>query len=88
MSGHDPEGNALYGVDVFVDPDYRGLRLGRRLYDARKQLCETLNLKSIIFGGRIPGLRRIFRSYDTRRLHSKSQRQRNLRSGFIISAVK
>ncbi|MEZ4566667.1 MAG: hypothetical protein R2860_06770 [Desulfobacterales bacterium] len=29
-----------------------GLRLGRRLYDARKELCETLNLKSIIFGGR------------------------------------
>ncbi len=55
MSSHDPEGNALYGVDVFVDPDYRGLRLGRRLYDARKELCEKLNLKSIIFGGRIPG---------------------------------
>ncbi|RJP84968.1 MAG: GNAT family N-acetyltransferase [Desulfobacteraceae bacterium] len=55
MSGHDPDGNALYGVDIFVDPDYRGLRLGRRLYDARKELCETLNLKSIIFGGRIPG---------------------------------
>jgi predicted amidohydrolase/GNAT superfamily N-acetyltransferase len=55
MGGHDPDGNALYGVDVFVDPDYRGLRLGRRLYDARKELCETLNLKSIIFGGRIPG---------------------------------
>jgi len=55
MSGHDPEGNALYGVDIFVGPEYRGLRLGRRLYDARKQLCETLNLKSIIFGGRIPG---------------------------------
>jgi len=55
MSGHDPMGDALYGVDIFVDPDYRGLRLGRRLYDARKQLCETLNLKSIIFGGRIPG---------------------------------
>ncbi len=55
MTGHDPDGNALYGVDIFVDPDYRGLRLGRRLYDARKELCETLNLKSIIFGGRIPG---------------------------------
>jgi predicted amidohydrolase/GNAT superfamily N-acetyltransferase len=55
MSGHDPDGNALYGVDIFVDPDYRGLRLGRRLYDARKELCEKLNLKSIIFGGRIPG---------------------------------
>ena len=55
MTGHDPDGNALYGIDVFVDPAYRGLRLGRRLYDARKELCETLNLKSIIFGGRIPG---------------------------------
>ena len=55
MTGHDPDGNALYGVDIFVDPDYRGLRLGRRLYDARKELCETLNLKSILFGGRIPG---------------------------------
>ena len=29
MTGHDPDGNALYGVDIFVDPDYRGLRLGR-----------------------------------------------------------
>jgi len=55
MSAHEPDGNALYGVDVFVDPEYRGLRLGRRLYDARKELCEKLNLKSIIFGGRIPG---------------------------------
>lgn len=55
MSSHDPEGDVLYGVDIFVDPKYRGLRLGRRLYDARKELCETLNLKSIIFGGRIPG---------------------------------
>jgi predicted amidohydrolase len=31
------------------------MRLGRRLYDARKELCETLNLKGIIVGGRIPG---------------------------------
>jgi predicted amidohydrolase/GNAT superfamily N-acetyltransferase len=52
---HDPEGNVLYGIDVFVHPDYRSLRLGRRLYDARKELCENLNLRSIIVGGRIPG---------------------------------
>jgi len=51
---HDAEGNVLYGVEVFVHPDYRGLRLGRRLYDARKDLCESMNLESIIFGGRIP----------------------------------
>jgi predicted amidohydrolase/GNAT superfamily N-acetyltransferase len=52
---HDPEGDTLYGTDVFVHPDYRGMRLGRRLYDARKELCENLNLRAIIAGGRIPG---------------------------------
>jgi len=52
---HDPNGDTLYGIEIFVHPDYRGLRLGRRLYEARKELCESLNLKSIIAGGRIPG---------------------------------
>ena len=54
FSTHDPEGEILYGIDVFINPNYRGLRLGRRLYDSRKELCEQLNLKSIIFAGRIP----------------------------------
>ena len=52
---HNPDGDTLYGVDVFVNPDYRNLRLGRRLYDARKEMCENLNLRAIIAGGRIPG---------------------------------
>lgn len=52
---HDPDGDYLYGIDLFVHPDYQGMRLGRRLYDARKMLCEELNLKGIIAGGRIPG---------------------------------
>lgn len=51
---HSDEGNILYGIDVFVKPKFRGLRLGRRLYDYRKELCEKLNLKGIAFGGRIP----------------------------------
>lgn len=55
LKNHDPEGDFLYGIDIFVSPDYREKRLGRRLYDARKELCETLNLKGIIIGGRIPG---------------------------------
>ncbi len=54
FSTHNPKGDILYGIDVFISPQYRGLRLGRRLYDARKELCEKLNLKAIIFGGRIP----------------------------------
>ena len=52
---HDADGDTLYGVDVFVDPEYRSLRLGRRLYDARKELCENLNLRAMVAGGRIPG---------------------------------
>ncbi|AGA31953.1 Carbon-nitrogen hydrolase [Thioalkalivibrio nitratireducens DSM 14787] len=55
LTTHDPDGDTLYGVDIFVHPDYRGLRLGRRLYDARKELCEKLNLRAIVAGGRIPG---------------------------------
>lgn len=51
---HDPEGDMLYGIDVFIKPVFRGLRLGRRLYEFRKQLVERLNLKGILFGGRIP----------------------------------
>ncbi|ANG61320.1 hydrolase [Marinobacterium aestuarii] len=50
----DPEGDALYGLDVLINPEYRGYRLGRRLYDARKELCRQFNLRSILAGGRIP----------------------------------
>ena len=51
---HNPKGNILYGIEVFIHPSYRGLRLARRMYEYRKELCETLNLKAIMFGGRIP----------------------------------
>lgn len=53
-STHDDEGDVLYGIEVCVDPDFQGLRLGRRLYDARKEVCEELNLRAIIAGGRMP----------------------------------
>lgn len=55
---HDPEGDAMYGMDLFVHPEYRDLRLGRRLYDARKELCRELNLRAILAGGRITNYHR------------------------------
>ena len=51
---HTPNGDILYGIDIFIKPEFRGLRLGRRLYDYRKELSERLNLKGVAFGGRIP----------------------------------
>jgi len=54
FDSHNDYGDILYGIDVFIKPEYRGLRLGRRLYDYRKELCEKLNLRGIAFGGRIP----------------------------------
>jgi predicted amidohydrolase/ribosomal protein S18 acetylase RimI-like enzyme len=58
LTNHDKDGDTLYGIDIFVDPNHQGIRLGRRLYDARKELCETLNLRAIIMGGRIPGYKK------------------------------
>ncbi len=51
---HTDDGDVLYGIEIFIKPEFRGLRLGRRLYDYRKELCERLNLKGVVFGGRIP----------------------------------
>ncbi len=58
LKNHDPDGDYLYGIDLFVHPDYQGLRLGRRLYDARKELCEQLNVQGMLVGGRIPNYRK------------------------------
>lgn len=54
FSTHDPKGDVLYGIEIFIAPEYRGMRLARRLYNARKELCEQLNLRAIVAGGRIP----------------------------------
>ncbi len=54
FSTHNPKGDLLYGIEVMVHPDFKDMRLGRRLYDARKEMCENLNLKGIVAGGRMP----------------------------------
>ena len=54
FSSHNPNGDVLYGIEVFIRSEHRGLRLGRRLYEARKELCEKFNLRAIIAGARLP----------------------------------
>lgn len=55
IRNHCPNGDTLYGIEIMVDPDFRGMRLSRRLYDARKELCRSRNVEQMIVGGRIPG---------------------------------
>jgi len=55
IRNHNPEGTTLYGIEIMVDPEFRGMKLARRLYDARKQLAQRRNLMRIVLGGRIPG---------------------------------
>jgi predicted amidohydrolase/ribosomal protein S18 acetylase RimI-like enzyme len=55
IRNHDPDGDTLYGIEIMVDPAYRGMKLARRLYEARKELARQRNLSRIIIAGRIPG---------------------------------
>ncbi len=55
IRNHDPTGDTLYGIEIMVDPEFRGLKLARRLYDARKEICRDRNLARIIIAGRLPG---------------------------------
>lgn len=54
IRNHNPKGKNLYGIEVGVDQDFRGMQLGRHLYDGRKRICEKFNLDSILVGGRMP----------------------------------
>lgn len=54
ISNHNKYGDTLYGMEIMVDPEFRGMKLSRRLYDARKDLARKFNLKRIIIGGRLP----------------------------------
>lgn len=57
-STHNPKGTYLYGVDIFVDPKFRKMRVGSRFYKARQKLCKKLNLEGIVFAGRMPLFRK------------------------------
>lgn len=82
-SRHDVKGDWLYGMDVSVDPEHRRLRIGQRLYNARKALARELGLKGIVFGGRMPGLARRIGETVTAEAYLEAVRQRRLRDPVI-----
>ena len=63
-SRHDPNGEWLYGYEMCVDPEVRGVRIGRRLYEERRALAERLDLNGIVFAGRMPNYSRFRRKVD------------------------
>lgn len=58
LGTHDPAGNALYGVNIAVDPDFQGHRVGHGLYEARFHLARELGCQAMVAGARIPGFHR------------------------------
>ncbi|MFN3555745.1 MAG: GNAT family N-acetyltransferase [Bacteroidales bacterium] len=75
FDSHNEEGDMLYGLDVFVVPDYRGMRIGQRLYDYRKELCETYNLKGIVVGGRLENYRHHAEEYTPKQYIEQVKRK-------------
>jgi GNAT superfamily N-acetyltransferase len=55
IGNHDPNGTHYYGVDMSVKPEFRGHGLARMLYEARKGVCQRLNLRGMIISGTMPG---------------------------------
>lgn len=54
ITNHTVNGDTLYGMEIMVNPAFRGMKLSRRLYDARKDLTKHFNLRRILIGGRLP----------------------------------
>lgn len=77
------DGEVLYGFEVCVDPDYRRLRIGQRLYRKRKELCQDLELKGIAFAGRMPGYARRKRSYPKPEDYLQAVLDRKVRDAVI-----
>lgn len=44
LDNHDPSGTTLYGVDISVHPDYRGMGIGKKIYQFRFEQVKSLGL--------------------------------------------
>ena len=82
-SRHDVKGEWLYGMDIFVDPEYQGLRIGQRMYSARRALAVGLNLKGIVFCGRIPGFAKRKKRFPTAEEYTQAVADKKIRDAVL-----
>lgn len=95
IRNHTEEGNTLYGLEIMVDPDCRGMRFARRLYEARKELARRRNLMRIVLGGRIPGYARHAEEMSAREYVDRVMRKElvdpvlttQLSNGFVLKRL-
>jgi len=80
---HDPGGDILYVMELCVDTTYRRLRIGQRLYDACKKLCQTLNLEGIVLGGRMPGLQRRLKALGSTEAYIDAVKEKRMRDTVV-----
>ena len=64
FSTHNPLGDTLYGADIAVHPDFRGLGVAALLYKKRKELMTRNNLRRMVAHGRIPGYAKMAAKYS------------------------
>jgi GNAT superfamily N-acetyltransferase len=50
-NAHIPNGDWMYGIDMGVLPEYRGLGLSKEMYKARHEICKQLGIKGQIIAG-------------------------------------
>lgn len=82
-SRHNRKGQWLYGMEVCVDPDMRGKRIGQRLYEARKRLVEEKRLKGIVIVGRMPNYHKNIKKYPTPKSYLTAVRNQKVRDPVI-----
>ncbi|MCB0273032.1 MAG: GNAT family N-acetyltransferase [Bdellovibrionales bacterium] len=81
---HDPVGDCLYGFEVCVDPKLRGKRIGNRLYQARKDLCESLNLKGVYIVGRMPMFKKNLKKVGTPENYVSFVKNKKIRDSTLL----
>lgn len=55
ITNHEDDGEVIYIVDICIDPDYRGLGLGKELMRAMYETVVYLGVKKLAGGSRMPG---------------------------------
>ncbi|WP_445487153.1 GNAT family N-acetyltransferase [Niallia sp. 03133] len=58
ITTHNPNGNALYIVDISVRPKYRTFGIGKIMMQSMYQIVVEQKLDRLLGGGRIPGYRK------------------------------